>query len=171
MQNNLRDRLEKTRSQIKTWSSDALEELQARQKELTDRKEDVLRQGAEVFDQGLGTVLGAEATVLETARDLLGRARTGLGGKGEFLKRGEDALNEALVALRAGHRATLPIEGFETLSVRKAIAQLDGLDFDDLRTLRAFEEANKNRKTLLADLDKRIKLASPAPVTTESAEA
>ena len=161
MQNNIRERLEKTRAQIKTWSNEALEELQTRQKDLTQRREDVLRQSTEAFDTGLATVLGAEATVLETAKDLLGRARNGLGGRGEFLKRGEDALTEALVALRAGHRATLPIEGFETLSVKKAIAKLDGLDYDDLRTIRAFEEANKNRKTLLSELNKRIELAAP----------
>jgi DNA-binding transcriptional MerR regulator len=171
MQNNIRERLEKTRAQLKTWSTEAIEELQVRQKELSQKRDEVLRQGTEAFDTGLGTVFGAEATVLETARGIISRARTGLGGRADFLKRGEDALTEALVALRAGHRATLPIAEFDGLSVKKAVALLDGLDFNDLRTLRAYEEANKDRKTLLAELDKRIKLASPTTEQAEVAEA
>ncbi len=75
--------------------------------------------------------------------------------------------------LRAGHRATLPLESFDTLTVKAVAAQLNGLDYDDLRTLRAYEAANKKRKTLLADLDKRITLAAPTserPEVTESPE-
>ncbi len=182
MQNNIRDRFEKTRAQLKTWSNETLEELQARQKELTQefqsrqhelsqKREDVLRQGSEVFDQGLGAVLGAEATVLETARSLLSKARTGLGGRRIIIKRGEDALSEALVALRAGHRATLPIENYDDLSIKAIKLQLDGLDWNDLRTLRAYETRAKGRKTLLKELDKRIGLAQPFTSPAESAEA
>ena len=160
MQSNIRERIEKTREQLKTWSNETLEEFQTRQKALNERREELVRQSGDAFDAGRGAVRGAEATVLETARDLIGRARNTFGERADFLKRGEDALSEALVALRAGHRATLPIEGYDALSVRKASALLDGLDRDDLRTLRAYEESNKNRKTLLKQFDKRIELAT-----------
>jgi DNA repair exonuclease SbcCD ATPase subunit len=171
MQTPILERLEKTRTQLKTWSTEALEELQSRQKDLTQKRDDVLRQGSEAWDTGLGTVFGAEAVVLETARDLITRARGNFGERADFLKRGEEALTEALVALRAGHRATLPLEAFDSLTVKVIATQLDGLDYHDLRTLRAYEAANKGRKTLLADLDKRITLAAPAPSSPPLAEA
>lgn len=171
MQTPILERLEKTRTQLKTWSTDALEELQSRQKGLTQKRDDVLRQGSEAWDTGLGTVFGAEAVVLETARDLITRARGSFGERADFLMRGEEALTEALVALRAGHRATLPLEAFDGLTVKEIAAQLDGLDYHDLRTLRAYEGSHKGRKTLLADLDKRISLAAPAPSAPTPAEA
>ena len=173
MQTPIRERLEKTRAQLKTLRQDAIDELQTRQKDLTQKADDVLRQGSEVLDNGMGTVFGAEAVVLETARALITRARENFGERADFLKRGEDALTEALVALRAGHRATLPLESFDKLTVKAVAAQLDGLDYHDLRTLRAYEAANKKRKTLLTDLDKRIILAAPTsegPEVTESPE-
>lgn len=166
MQNNIRERFDKTREQLKTWSSDAKEELQSRQKGLNTKREELLRNSSNALDSGRGAVRSAEATVLESARGVITRARSTFGERADFLKRGEDALSEALVALRAGHRATLPIESFDTLSVKKATAQLDGLDYDDLRTLKAYEEANKNRKTLVRELDKRIELAA-TPVPAE----
>ena len=182
MQNNIRDRFEKTREQLKSWSNEALEDLQTRQKELSEelqhrqddfsqKREGMIRQGTEVLDQGLGAVLGAEATVLETARGLLTRARTGLGGRADFLKRGEDALTEALVALRSGHSATLAIQNYDELTVKAVTAQLNTLDWNDLRTLRSYEAKSKGRKTLLRELDKRIDLAQPFAPSSEVAEA
>ena len=182
MQTNIRDRFEKTREQLKTWSSETLEDLQARQKELTDelqsrqkelteKRDAIVRQSTDALDQGVGAVIGAEATVLEAARGLLSKARTGLGGRADFLKRGEDALSEALVALKAGHRATLPLEDFDSLNVKAVTAQLDGLDWDDLRTLRAYEARGKERKTLLKEIDKRISLAEPVLEPSEPAQA
>ncbi|MEE2827766.1 MAG: hypothetical protein VX498_01145 [Myxococcota bacterium] len=162
MQNSIRDRFERTRDQLKTWSSDTIEELQNRQKTINERRGNLLRQGEEVLDNSRGAVRNAEATVLETARSIIGRARETFGERADFLQRGDEALAEALVALRAGHRATLPIDGFDSLSVKKVVLQLDGLDFDDLRTIKAYEESNKNRKTLLATLDKLIAAAAPS---------
>lgn len=184
------DRIEKTREQIKNWSNERLEDVQARQKKLIEQgeekleagkkkleerrdalieKKDALRsQADEVLDNGVGAVRTAEATVLEAARDLLSRTSEVLGERAPFLARGEKALDDALVALRAGHHATLPIEGFDELTVKAASAQLDSLDLAGLRTLLAFEEAHKARKTLIRALNKRIELISAAPPADEA---
>lgn len=178
MQQTFIERVEKTREQIKNWSTQRLDELQERQEALLTKRDELVKQGEEriqegqkalqekreaikargtdVLDSAQGAVAVAEATVLEAARDLLARASDSLGDRATFLARGQEALDEALVALRAGHRATLPVEGFETLSVKKATAQLAGLDIADLKTLRAYEVANKNRVTLLRELDRRL---------------
>jgi|SaaInl4_150m_RNA_FD_contig_81_380212_length_747_multi_4_in_0_out_0_1 hypothetical protein len=184
------DRIEKTREQIKTWSTERLEDVQARQKALIEQgeerleaskkvlvdrkdqlieKKDALRQQAdEALDNGVGAIRTAEATVLEAARDLLARSSDALGERAPFLARGEQALDDALVALRAGHHATLPIADFNELSIKKIEKQLDAVDAAGLRTLLAFEEANKARKTLIKSLNKRIASHSTAPAVGEA---
>lgn len=184
MQPNFLERIEKTREQIKNWSTERLEDVQARQQKLIEQGEQRLDQGRkaletrkdallekkealkqqadDALDNGKGAILSAEATVLEAARDLLARGSDALGDRAPFLARGEEALNDALVALRAGHTATLPIEGYADLSIKKITPLLDSVDLAGLRTLLAFEEANKARKTLVRELNQRIEDFVPA---------
>ncbi len=185
------DRLEKTREQIKHWSNERLEDVQSRQKQLIEQgeerlqasrkalnegkdallekkdallvKKDALRQQAdEALDHSVGALRTAEATVLEAARDLLSRSAGTLGERAPFLARGEAALSEALVALRAGHTATLPIAGYAELSVKALQPLVDSLDLAGLRTVLAFEEAHKARKTLIRAINKRMDTISAA---------
>ncbi len=170
MQTPLIERLEKAREQILSWSNERLDDIQSAQKNLSEHRESLVNRSSEALDAGRGAVRSAEASVLETTRDLLSRASETFGERATFLKRGEEALAEALIALRAGHEATLPIEGFDALSIRKIIPQLEGMDAPGLRTLRAYEASHKNRKTLLAELDSRLE-ACATPTTDEPASA
>jgi hypothetical protein len=52
--------------------------------------------------------------------------------------------------------ARFPIEGYDGLSVGEIPGRLGGLCVDDLRTVRDYEERNKNRETVLEQLDRRI---------------
>ncbi len=149
MQQAIIDRIGNTRKQITDWRSDHLEDLQQRQKNL-------LKQGESALHNGRGALRNIEANTLESARDLLAWAGDNLGSRASFLERGKDALDEALVALRAGHSATLPIEGFDLLSIKKLLPLLGDLNCAELRTLRAYETKHKARKTLLTELDFRI---------------
>ena len=157
MQQAITDRFQTARDQIRTWRDTRREELDEKRQTLITRKE-------EAVDGAKERLITVQATVLETARDLLGWAGEQIGPRADFVKRGEQALNEALVSLRAGHRATLPIDGYDDLSVKKVTGLLDADAFDEiaLRTLRAYEVDNKNRKTLLADLDRRLDALTPA---------
>lgn len=51
----------------------------------------------------------------------------------------------------------LPIPDFDELSVRGAKPRLDDLNADELRRLRSYEAENKKRKTLIHEIDRRLR--------------
>jgi hypothetical protein len=53
--------------------------------------------------------------------------------------------------------AQFPIEGYDDLNVEEVSARLDALSTEDLREVRDYEERNKNRETVLEQLDRRIR--------------
>jgi hypothetical protein len=56
--------------------------------------------------------------------------------------------------------ARFPIEGYDELTVDDVSARLDALAAEDLREVRDYEERNKNRETILEQLDRRIRGSS-----------
>jgi len=163
MQEKITQRIEKTREQISTWRKDRINELQETQETLKGhrenieaRRDELVKQGSDALYAGRGTLRSLEANALDSAREFLSWASENLGPRADFLTRGESALEEALVSLRAGHSATLPIAEFDTLAVKKVVPELKGLSHNELRTLHAYESKNKNRKTLLREIDERV---------------
>ncbi len=59
-------------------------------------------------------------------------------------------------------RATseVPIEGYDALSVKEIVARLDGLSGEELGRVRQYESRNKNRTTLLKQIDRKAGGAS-----------
>ena len=53
--------------------------------------------------------------------------------------------------------ARFPIEGYDGLTVDEIAARLGTLSAEDLREVRDYEERNKNRETILEQLDRRIR--------------
>jgi hypothetical protein len=53
--------------------------------------------------------------------------------------------------------AQFPIEGYDELTVEEISGRLGGLSADDLREVRDHEERNKNRETVLEQLDRKIR--------------
>jgi CRP-like cAMP-binding protein len=53
--------------------------------------------------------------------------------------------------------AQFPIEGYDGLTVEEVTARLSALSAEDLREVRDYEERNKNRETILEQLDRRIR--------------
>jgi hypothetical protein len=53
--------------------------------------------------------------------------------------------------------AQFPIEGYDDLSVEEVSARLGALSAEELREVRDYEERNKNRETVLEQLDRRIR--------------
>ncbi len=146
MSNPILHQVEKGKAQIMHWGATRLEQVQARRQELRQR-------GEEVIDQGRTRVRVVEGTVLEQVAGLLSKASDTLGPRASFLKQGEEAISELLVNVRAESPETLPIEGFDELSIRKLTPHLEGLDELSLRTVRAYEIKHKNRVTLLRAID------------------
>jgi hypothetical protein len=53
--------------------------------------------------------------------------------------------------------ARFPIEGYDEHTVEEVNARLGSLSAEDLREVRDYEERNKNRETILEQLDRRIR--------------
>ena len=165
MQQVIVDRVEKTREQLKTFKDRSLDELQQRRSALLERATDVRKNGEDAVrtarKNGEDAVHTAQVSVLETARDVLSWATERV--EWTPLSRGEKALGDRLVELRSANAATLPIDGYDELSVKKVVAALDAGSFnaEALQVIRAYEVANKNRVTLLREMDTRL---TPAEV-------
>src|SRR5215207_7830521 len=56
--------------------------------------------------------------------------------------------------------ARFPIEGYDELTVEEVSGRLGNLSAEDLREVRDYEERNKNRDTILEQLDRRIRSGS-----------
>jgi ElaB/YqjD/DUF883 family membrane-anchored ribosome-binding protein len=56
--------------------------------------------------------------------------------------------------------AQFPIEGYDELTVEEISGRIGNLSIDDLRVVRDYEERNKNRETVLEQLDRRIRSGS-----------
>ena len=54
-------------------------------------------------------------------------------------------------------RLTRAIEGYDELTVEEISGRLGGLSADELRMVREYEERNKNRDTVLEQLDRKIR--------------
>jgi hypothetical protein len=56
--------------------------------------------------------------------------------------------------------AQFPIEGYDELTVEEVSGRLGNLSAEQLRVLRDYEERNKNRDTILEQLDRKIRAGS-----------
>ncbi len=56
--------------------------------------------------------------------------------------------------------AQFPIEGYDDLTVDEVSGRLGDLSAEELRVVRDYEERNKNRETLLEQLDRKIRAGS-----------
>ena len=56
--------------------------------------------------------------------------------------------------------AQFPIEGYDELTVEEVSGRLGDLSAEELRVVRDYEERNKNRDTLLEELDRKLRAGS-----------
>jgi len=54
----------------------------------------------------------------------------------------------------------VPIQDYDNLNVGEIVEQLDSLSGDELQRVHTYEQQNKNRDTLLEQIDRRINAAS-----------
>ena len=85
-------------------------------------------------------------TLSETTTGLLGTATGAVGSPVE----GAEQAAEAVV---------FPIEGYDEMNVDEISERLDDLSVEELQLVRDYEELNKKRETLLAQLDRKIRSA------------
>ncbi len=65
-----------------------------------------------------------------------------------------------VVETLAPTNGSLPIPGYDEKSVGEISARLDTLTIDQLERIKAYERRNKNRETLIREIDRRIGAAS-----------
>ena len=65
-----------------------------------------------------------------------------------------------VIETAAPTNGSLPISGYDEKSVGEISARLDTLTIDQLQRIKDYERRNKNRETLIREIDRRIGAAS-----------
>ena len=112
--------------------------------------------------EGLKTAQQATQQGLETTQHV---AQQGLRVAEETAEQTEKGLREIEKATREAELRTavygaLKTEDYESLNVDEVSKRLDGLSAEQLRKVHEFEKKNKNRETLIEQIDRKIKAAS-----------
>jgi len=108
------------------------------------------QQAAQTFQEGVtstgqtaGGLLGAATgAVTDVASGTLGAAASG--------------------AEQAAEAVAFPIEGYDEMNVEEISGRLEGLSVEELQLVRDYEELHEGRKTLLEQMDRKIRAASSA---------
>ena len=77
-----------------------------------------------------------------------------------YYREGVEQVGQQVVARVSDITTGLPIANYDELNVGEVAEKLDGLSVEDLRKVRAYEKGNKNRDTLVEQIDRKIKAAS-----------
>jgi len=68
--------------------------------------------------------------------------------------------NRETLIQEIGRKLNFPIEGYDGMNVQEISEQIDGLSVDELRTIRDYEKRNKDRGTLLQEIERKIEAVS-----------
>jgi hypothetical protein len=100
-----------------------------------------------------GTAQEGARTLSDTTAGLLG---TATGAAGTAAGTAADATRET-ADIASGRP---PIEGYDEMNVEEITGRLDSLSEAELRRTRNYEQGNKNRQTLIAEMDRRLEASS-----------
>ena len=65
-----------------------------------------------------------------------------------------------IASANASANGGFPIAGYDEMNVEEVSARLEGLSEDQLKKVREYEKRNKNRDTLIEQIDRKIKAAT-----------
>jgi hypothetical protein len=125
----------------------------------------------EAFGGVVREIRGQAESNRALTRELVDRAERQRGAVRTLLEESVDAYVDLVYAPFAYYRRGLrlvetevnggfPIPGYDELNVGEISGQLDGLTAAQIREVREYEKRNKNRETLIEQLDRRLKAAS-----------
>ena len=106
-------------------------------------------------EQVAGSVQEGVTTTAQTASGLLGAATGAVSGV-----TGSAVEATASGAERAAEAVVFPIEGYDEMNVDEISGRLEDLSVEELQLVRDYEELNEKRKTLLEQMDRKIRAAS-----------
>jgi hypothetical protein len=68
-----------------------------------------------------------------------------------------EATRQTVTSVAARSTTGLPIAGYDEMNVAEISEELDSLSAEDLKLIRDYEKRNKNRETLIEQIDRKIK--------------
>ena len=107
----------------------------SRYREGTQRAAGSAQEGARIGTQAVSDVAGIAADTTRATADITADA------------------TRTSAEIAAGRP---PIEGYDEMNVDEITEQLDGLSEAELRRTRNYEQGNKNRETLITEIDRRL---------------
>lgn len=110
-----------------------------------------VRQGVQVAEQGVQATQKVAEQGLRVAEQTADKTE-------EILRQTEEATREA--ELRTAAQGALGVADYDALNVGEVSKKLDGLSTAELKKVREYEKRNKNRETLIEQIDRKIKAAS-----------
>ena len=144
VQGNLEEQAEAGRANVQQLTEQANKQREAGQQFARESVEaytqflnDAFSQYRAGTDQAIGTVREGASTLSDTATGLVGTA-TGVVGT-------------------AAESAVFPISGYDDMNVEEVSKQLGDLSTEELRLVRDYEERNKNRESLITQMDRKIR--------------
>jgi hypothetical protein len=168
---------------VQGWTGDAVEALRE-QTEQNVRTAEAFVRSASKQQEGFGTLTQAWAGAYrdffspfayfrEGVRTTQQAARQGIEATEQVARQGlrvaEEATEQTDEVLRQTEKATREAElkvavfgalktaNYEELSVAEISKRLDGLSAEELRKVREYEKHNKNRETLIEQIDRKIR--------------
>jgi hypothetical protein len=155
LQGNLKEQAEAGRANVEQLTDQASRQREAGQQLARESVEaytqflnDAFSQYRAGTDQAVGTVREGARTLTDTATGLVG---TATGVVGSAAEAPVDA------ASSAAESAVFPISGYDEMNVEEVSKELNDLSTEELRLVRDYEERNKNRETLLTQMDRKIR--------------
>jgi hypothetical protein len=152
---NLEEQAEAGRANVQQLTEQASRQQEAGQQVARESVEayaqflnDALSQYRAGTDQAVGTVREGARTLSDTATGLVGTAS---GVVGTAAEAPVDA------ASSAAESAVFPISGYDDMNVEEVSKNLSDLSVEELRLVRDYEERNKNRESLLSQMDRKIR--------------
>ena len=118
-----------------------LDEAFSRYRSSTERAAQNVRQGAEAGGRAATGLLGAATGAVA---DATGRAVEATASGAE----------------QAAEAVAFPIEGYDQMNVEEISSRLEGLSVEELQLVRDYEELHEGRKTLLEQMDRKIRAGS-----------
>ena len=151
VQGNLKEQAEAGRANLEQLSDQASRQQEAGQEfaresveAYTQFLDDAFSRYRAGTDQAVGTVRESARTLSETTTGLVGTV-TGAAG------------SVAGAPVDAAEAAVFPISGYDDMNVEEVSKQLGDLSVEEVRIVRDYEERNKNRESLLAQMDRKIR--------------
>ncbi len=138
-----------------------------------------MQQGAQATQQGMQAGVQAASQAGQQAMEAVSQAgQQGAQATTQAAQQGAEAANQsAQQSARGGEQVAqsgayaaesvdsgVPIRDYDDLNVGEIVEQLDNLSVEELQAARAYEQQNKNRDTLLEQIDRRMMEASGVPI-------